>query len=187
MSRFAVVVFIVLAVAFAYRSFGSAETGTGSLTLAQPAPTVNDKAPSFTARSLNRETFRLHRKGIYVLSFWSTLNEGSANARPELSRLARDYEDSKVTFVSVYVNDAPDDAREIPYTVIEDSSGILASKYNVKRVPRLFLIRNGEVVLVQNGYFEGNEKQLDNELEKTLEEKNASPARVHPRSHDRNV
>lgn len=174
MIRFAVVVFIVLAVAIPYRTLGSPETGTGSLTLAQPAPTVNDDAPPFTAEGLNGETFRLDGKRIYVLTFWSTLNKGSDRARPEFGDLAREYGD-EVSFASVYVNDAPEVAAGIPYAVIEDSSGILASKYNIKQVPRLFLIRDGEIALAQTGYFPGNKEQLEKELDKTLEEKNASP------------
>lgn len=176
MSRLALVAFLVLAAAISYRAFGSAETGTGTLTLAQPAPNEGEKAPSFTARSFNEGTFELDGDSIYVLTFWSTLNESSDKALPEFAGLAEEFGDSGVSFAAVYVNSAPRNAADAPYAVIQDPSGRLTSMYNVKRVPRLFLIRDGTVALVQNGYYEGNEEQLEEELKRTLEEKNASPA-----------
>ena len=48
---------------------------------------------------------------------------------------------------------------------------MLASRYNVKRVPRLFLIEDGTIQLVQNGFYPGNEEQLEDELARVLEER----------------
>ncbi len=176
MSRFSATILAVLAIALFYRGFGDAETGTGSLTLAQPAPNVGQEASQFRARSLEQGTFALEKKGIYVLTFWSMLNKGSGQARPQFTDLARSYEDSGVCFAAVYINSAPQDIEDVPYDVIQDSTGHLASLYNVKRVPRLFLIQDGRITLVHNGYYEENEKQLRTALEKVLAEKNSSPA-----------
>ena len=52
MKRLAVVFVLVLATAMFYRSFGSAETGTGSLTLPQPAPNEGDNAPAFEVKDV---------------------------------------------------------------------------------------------------------------------------------------
>jgi hypothetical protein len=106
--RLAIVFFVVLAAALFYRSFGSAETGTGSLTLPQPAPNA-----------------------------------------------------------VVYVNSAPRDDN-VPYTMLLDSTGELVSKYNVKRVPRLFVVEDGTIGYAQDYYYEGYENTLREAIDEAL-------------------
>jgi len=167
--RLAVVIILVLAAASLYRSLGSPETGTGSLTLPQPFPNVGDPAPRFEATSMEGEEFELSGKGLYVLAFWSGLNQSSNRALPAFEELAREYEDDGVSFAAVYVNSAPRDANA-PFTRLRDSTGRLVSKYNVKRVPRLFVVRNGDIEFAQDYYYEGYEKELREALEKALPE-----------------
>ena len=168
--RLLVVFLLVVAAAVTYRSFGSAETATGTLTLAQPAPTVGDRAPQFTARTAEGDTFALSDEGVYVLTFWSTLNESSNEARPGFEELARRYEDEGASFAAVYVNSIPRDGG-VSYAMLQDATGKFASLYNVKRVPRLFLIEDGEIRLVQNDYYEEYKRELEEALRSALEEK----------------
>ncbi len=170
MKRLIVVFLLVLVVAGFYRSFGSAETGTGTLTLAQPAPTVGDRAPAFTVETAQGDTFSLSDEGVYVLTFWSTLNESSNDARPGFEELARRYDDEGASFAAVYVNSVPRDG-DVSYAMLQDATGKLASLYNVKRVPRLFLIEDGEIRLVQNDYYEGYKGELEEALKSALAEK----------------
>ncbi len=165
MKRLIVVFLLLIAVAGFYRSFGSAETGTGTLTLPQPAPTVEDPAPTFTAESMGGKPFTLSDEGIYVVAFWSTLNEGSNEAQPGFAELARAYDG--VSFAVVFVNSAPRNGNA-SYTVLQDPSGKLTSRYNVKHVPRLFLIQVGDIMLVQNGYYEENDEVLEEALKDAL-------------------
>lgn len=169
LKRLAVVALLVVVAAVAYRSLGSAETGTGSLTLPQPAPNEGAVAPQFTAETADGERFVLSDEGLYVLTFWSTLNEGSNKARPGLTSLAEEYGEDGVSFAAVYVNGPPrsDDA---PFTMLQDTTGRLASLYNVKRVPRTFLIRDGNVVLVHNGYYKENKEDLAEALDDALQD-----------------
>lgn len=167
MRRLVAVLLVVALAATLYRTFGSAETGTGTLTLPEPAPTEGERAPTFTVESEEGSTFRLTDEGIYVLTFWSTLNRGSMEARPAFEAVARRYSGEGVRFAAVYVNSAPDDS-SIAYTVLQDKTGRLTSLYNVKRVPRLFVIEDGTIRLVQNGYYEGNRRQLEEVLEESL-------------------
>jgi thiol-disulfide isomerase/thioredoxin len=160
----------VLVAAGFYRSFGSAETGTGTLTLAQPAPTVGQRAPQFTAETAEGDTFTLSDEGVYVLTFWSTLNENSNDAQPGFEQLAGEYKDDGVSFAAVYVNSIPRD-RDVPYTMLQDPIGKLTSLYNVKRVPRLFLVKDGGITLVQNDYYEEYKGELEEALKSTLEER----------------
>ena len=167
MRRLAFVFLLVLAAAMFYRSFGSAETGTGSLTLPQPAPNVGDNAPTFEVKTVAGRDFELSDHGVYVLTFWSTLNKDSNEAEPGFEELARKYEDAGVSFAVVYVNSAPNDDH-VPYTMLLDSTGELVSKYNVKRVPRLFVVENGTIEYAQDYYYEGYEKSLEDAIEESL-------------------
>jgi thiol-disulfide isomerase/thioredoxin len=165
--RLIVIFLVVVVAAGSYRSFGSAETGTGTLTLPQPAPTVEDPAPTFTAESIGGKPFTLSEEGVYVLAFWSTLNEYSNEAQPGFARLAEEYDDDGVSFAVVYVNSTPRD-EDVPYAMLQDPSGKLTSLYNVKHVPRLFLVEDGYIKLVHNGYYEGNEEDLKEALKNAL-------------------
>ncbi len=170
MKRLLVVAFLVLAASVGYRTYGSPETGTGSLTLPQPAPNPGEKAPVFEATRLDEGgPFRLSDGGVYVLTFWSTLNKDTTDARPEFEQLARDYEDEGVSFAAIYVSNAPEDEMDVPYAVLQDGSGELTAMYNVKTVPRLFLISDGTIQLVQNGYYSENEEHVREELDRVLE------------------
>ena len=173
MKRLAVVVFVVVAVAATYRSFGSAETGTGTLTLPQPAPNVGATAPPFTVQTVEGRRFVLSDEGIYVLTFWSSLNLGSNEARPGFVELAREYEDDGVSFAAVYVN-SPPRGGDAPYTTLQDSTGKLTSLYNVKRVPRTFLVHDGTIEFVHDGYYEGIEKDLEEALKSALKKEKKS-------------
>jgi thiol-disulfide isomerase/thioredoxin len=171
--RLLVVAVLVLATSLGYRTYGSPETGTGSLTLPQPAPNTGESAPVFEAARRDEGSFELSEEGVYVLTFWSTLNKDTADARPELDRMAQDYEDKGVSFAAVYVSNVikvPEDESDVPYAVIQDGSGELAAMYNVKRVPRLFLVHDGTIEMVQNGYYPENEERLQEELDKILTE-----------------
>ncbi len=170
MRRLAVVIFLVVAVAVTYRSFGSEETGTGALTLPQPAPNEGATAPEFTVETAEGRRFVLSDEGIYVLTFWSSLNLGSREARPGFIELAREYEDDGVSFAAVYVN-SPPRGGDAPYTTLQDSTGRITSLYNVKHVPRLFLIQDGHIEFVHDGYYEGIEKDLEEALKSALEKK----------------
>jgi thiol-disulfide isomerase/thioredoxin len=164
--RLIVVFLVVLVAAGSYRSFGSAETGTGTLTLAQPSPTVGERAPEFTAETAEGETFVLSDEGVYVLTFWSTLNVNSNDAQPGFEQLAREYDDG-ASFAVVYVNSVPR-GEDAPYAMLQDATGKLTSIYNVKRVPRLFLVKDGNIELVLNDYYEGYEEDLEEALKGAL-------------------
>ncbi len=167
MKRLIVVFLLVLAAAAIYRSFGSPQTGTGTLTLAQPSPNVGERAPQFTSETAQGDTFSLSDEGVYVLTFWSTLNENSNDAQPGFEQLAERYEDEGASFAAVYVNSAPRNG-DVPYAMLQDPTGKLASLYNVKRVPRLYMIQDGEIKLVQNGYYDEYKVELEEALKDAL-------------------
>lgn len=170
MKRLAIVTLMVLVLGLSYRTFGSEETATGSLTLAAPEPNVGSTARSFTATDVEGNRFELTDDGIYVLAFWSSLNQNSNEAREGFLEVAREYGD-EASFAVVYVNGARTDV-DAPYDRLYDPTGRLASYYNVKRVPRMFLVRDGVVswVLDAGEYYEGYEQDLAVEIEEDIEE-----------------
>lgn len=157
---------LVLAVALLYRSFGSAETGTGNLTLPPPEPNENTPAKNFTARDVEGNTFKLSDSGVYVLAFWSPYNQGSNRARPGFIGVAQEYSE-EASFAVVYVDGERED-RDAPYDHLYDLTGRLASHYNVKRVPRLFVVRDGMISWVLDVYYPGYEKDLKQEIDEAL-------------------
>ena len=166
MKRLAVVAVLVLAVALFYRSFGGAETGTGNLTLAPPEPNMGSAARNFTATDVEGDRFELSDEGVYVLAFWSPLNQNSNKAVPGFVEVAREYEE-EASFAVVYVNGARKDV-DAPYERLYDPSGRLASRYNVKRVPRLFVVRDGVVSWALDEYYEGYEEVLGQKVEEAI-------------------
>ncbi|WP_166395646.1 TlpA family protein disulfide reductase [Rubrobacter marinus] len=176
MKRLGLVLLVVLIAAGFYRSSLSEETATGTLTLPGPAPNVGEAAETFEARRQDGGSFELSDEGVYVLTFWSVFNRDSVAARPELAELAREYGDEGVSFAAVYIGGTPRDT-DVPYTVLLDGKGELTSLYNVTRVPRSFLIEDGEVKLVQDGFLLGSEEQpgsgeqMEDELTRVLEER----------------
>lgn len=172
--RLIIVAVLVIVIAAAYRLPQEPETtGTGALTLNQPWPTLGEKVPSFEAEGLNGERFEAPDEGTYVLTFWSGLNRASHDAHSEFEQLAREYGDSEVSFAAVYVGSVPrEDRSDAPYSVIKDDSGELTSMYNVKRVPRLFLVKNGTVRLAQDSFYGEQEREMRRELDSTIQASN---------------
>jgi hypothetical protein len=151
--RLIIVLALVAALTVAYRLYGSPTTATGTLTLQPPAPAPGDNAPPFSMRQASGRTFMLSERGTYVLVYWSRLNVGSERSEPYFRRLAEDFGDDGVRFATVYVGGMPEAAGPSrPYAVLEDRGGRLTSIYNVDLVPRLFLIRNGTVLLTYDGF-----------------------------------
>jgi hypothetical protein len=175
--RLLVVAALVLVAAVVYRSQGSAETGTGALTLPQPRPNPGETAPVFRAPPAAGEgSFRITEHGTYVLAFWSPLNEGSMKAREQFEQLARRYS-GEARFVAVYVGAAPRGSGEEPYVVLQDRSGRLAGLYNVKRLPRTFLIHDGRIRLAQNDSYHDDGSQLREALNEILRQEEARKER----------
>lgn len=165
MRRLILVSVLVLLAAAAYRSIDLPTTERASPTLAGPAPNVGDKASTFVHDLYDGSgTFVLSDRGIYVLTFWDTLNQDSNLARPYFTRLSEDFKGTGVRFAAVYIGDPPEDAEPAPYAVLQDTDGKLAAMYNVKRVPRIFIISDGQVYLVHNNFLPENYEILKETL-----------------------
>ena len=173
MRRLIVVLVLVVALAGAYRHYASPTTGTGTLTLLPPAPAPGDDTPAFSADHVGqRGSFALSGRGTYVVAFWSRMNLSSERSEPHLRRLAEDFGAGDVRFAAIYINGPPEVTGTRPYAVLRDGNGRLASIYNAKVVPRLFVVKDGTVRLTYDGFSpEGYA-----EVRETLEELGPSPS-----------
>ena len=169
MKRLALVAVLVLVGSLLYDEFASPETGTGSLTLAAPEPNIGSTAKNFTARDVEGQDFELSDSGVYVLAFWSPWNQSSNRARPGFVEAAREYKE-EASFAVVYMDGERED-RDAPYDRLYDATGRLASRYNVKRVPRLFVVRDGVISWVMDEYYLGYEEDLKQEIDDALAQK----------------
>jgi hypothetical protein len=166
MRRLMVVLALLAALAVVYRLYGSPTTGTGTLTLSPPAPAPGEEARTFSAERQGGGTVSLSERGIYVITFWDSLSYYSKQSEPYFRRLAKDFSGEGVRFVAVYVGNPPEDVGSLPYAVVWDRRGRLSSLYNVKLVPRLFVVKDGMVRMTYDDFSpEGYE-----EVGKTLEE-----------------
>jgi thiol-disulfide isomerase/thioredoxin len=165
---------LVAALAVSYRLYGSPTTGTGNLTLPPPAPAPTDEAPTFSAERRGDGTFVLSERGTYVIAFWSQLNLNSERSEPYFQRLAEDYGSQEIRFVGIYVNGVPkeEEAGSPSYALVRDRSGRLASLYNVKQVPRLFLVKDGTVRLTLDGF----SPEGDEVIRETLQDLHKAPS-----------
>src|SRR3954447_17221603 len=111
--RLVLVATLVLAVAVLYRTMGSPTTGSGSRsspTIPGPEPNAGTPAPTFVHERYDGGTFDLSDRGVYVLTFWDTLNRDSNLAHPYSARLAEDFEGTGTRFAAIYIGDPPKDA-----------------------------------------------------------------------------
>lgn len=152
MRRLILVLTLVAVVAVFYRPLADSTTGTGALTLRPPSPAPEESAPSFTHQTLDSDTFEVNDKGMYVVSFLNAGNVGSNQIKPTLSRLTEEFSGSGVRFATVYVGSLPTDAESAPYAVMTDGYGDLSGQYKIKTVPRTFVISDGRVHYVEDGF-----------------------------------
>jgi thiol-disulfide isomerase/thioredoxin len=111
-------------------------------------------APAFTLTDLNGNQVSLsHFSGRpVVVNFWATW---CGPCRIELPHLIEAYERERddVVFLAISINERKDTVRqfveenEMPFIILLDGSGEVASDYRVKGIPTTFFIsRDGEIV-----------------------------------------
>lgn len=79
----------------------------------------------------------------------------SNETRPAFARLAQEFSDSRLRFAAVYVGASPKDAKADSHAILRDYEGELAGLYKIKSVPRIFVIRDGQIYAVESGFIAG--------------------------------
>lgn len=138
-------------------------------------PSVNVKRLDGT--SVNIQEYAKTGK-ITVISFWATW---CGPCIKELDNIMDLYADWQKNYGLELVAVTIDDARTLPkvqsfvngkgwtYTILTDENKDLARALNVNNPPQTILLdQDGNIVYVHNGYVEGNEYELEEEIKKLI-------------------
>lgn len=132
----------------------------------QEFPTVNVK--SIDGETIATSSFNEKDK-LYVFSFWATW---CAPCIQELEAISEVYEDWKtqlnVEIIAVATDDSRTQKRVKPlvngkgwsYTILLDSNQDLKRKLSIANIPYLVVVKNNQIVFVQNGHTPGAEEEL---------------------------
>lgn len=138
--------------------------------------------PSVTVKKLDGTSVNIQDFGktgkITVISFWATW---CGPCIKELDNIMDVYADWQTKYGMQMVAVTIDDSRNLPkvqpfvnakgwpYTILTDENKDLARALNVNNPPQTVLLdQNGNIVYVHNGYVEGNEFELEEEIKKLV-------------------
>jgi len=112
-------------------------------------------APNFSLQDLSGKTWRLsdHKGKVVLLAFTTTWCPWCVKDIPNLKKIHEKYKGQNVEFVAIYINESSKKVssfaqkKGIPYRILLDPDGKIATKYGVKGVPtKVVLGRDGSVV-----------------------------------------
>jgi peroxiredoxin len=149
---------------------------------AQEDQEEGEKAPDFVLKDLKGENYRLSEKtgkGPIVINFWATWCVPCIEELKQMKKIYKKYEDKNVQFLAISVDDPKTvgrvnsfvKSRKYPYTILLDTNNEVMTLYQSKVPPYTVIInKEGQMVYTHVGYRMGDEKQLEEELQKLLEE-----------------
>jgi thiol-disulfide isomerase/thioredoxin len=110
---------------------------------------------------------------LYVFSFWATWCGPCINELDELNDLQPDWK-KEVNFeiIAVATDDARTQKRVKPlvngkgwdYKILLDSNQDFKRALSIANIPYTIVVKNGQIVHIQNGYVPGNELELFEKL-----------------------
>lgn len=139
---------------------------------------INEPAPLFVLRNLKgeaiflrdycgklRQPWKNKKKHVVILSFFTTYCKPCLKEIPELERLTEIYRNKNLKAFLINLKEDRDlvnqfvNQKGIKLPVLLDRYGVVANKYGVTSVPRIFVInQDGRLVWMTRGY-EGNFKE----------------------------
>ena len=136
--------------------------------------------PNLSLKNLENQSVNINevfseKNKIYVFSFWATWCAPCIN---ELEAIAENYEQwqKEVNFevIAVSTDDARTQKRVKPllngknwiYKILLDSNQDFKRALGVVNIPYTIVVKNQKIVHIQNGYVQGEEKELFNVLKK---------------------
>ncbi|MEO8064139.1 MAG: TlpA disulfide reductase family protein [Pseudomonadota bacterium] len=117
-----------------------------------------------------------HAGKVVIVSFWASWCEPCKKELPVLAGLAKRVgpEHMKIIAINYHDEQKPfkyvvDVLKDYPITILRDSAGKAARKFDVQAIPRMIVIgRDGKVASDHTGYGEGALPGLVDELNKLL-------------------
>ncbi len=134
--------------------------------------------PSISLQDLNQNSVNVYddfneKDKIYIFSFWATWCAPCIN---ELQAIHENYDDwteeLNLEVIAISVDDSRTKKRINPlvngkgweYEILLDTNQELKRALSIANVPYMVIVKNKEIVSVHNGYSEGFEDELFNEL-----------------------
>ena len=140
------------------------------------------KVSDFTLKDLNNKRMsytQLKGENLTILDFWATWCKPCIRAIPKLVQTYEKYKERGVQVLGINV-DSPRNAAKvkpvsrslgITYPVLLDMNNEVMTKLHVTVVPTLFIVdKNDEIIFIHRGYKPGDERIVEQELDKILEQ-----------------
>ena len=140
---------------------------------------IGDTAPGIFLKDLNNNVFFLSdycgtprqpwkkfERNTVVISFFSTYCVPCLKEIPELQQIAKKYPDTKFFLVNLKEEKSKIEPYVSKYNItlpiLLDKYGVIAKKYGVDALPKLFVInKKGKIIYIQNGYDKNMVKKLN--------------------------
>jgi peroxiredoxin len=147
------------------------------------APEIGAPAPDFTAENyVTGEKVRLsaQRGKIAVVTFWATWCAPCREELPNLEKLQRYLGKEKIAVLAINFQDSPETIRRLKsnakqagwnINMLLDPNGRIAHQYDVKAIPRMYLIgKDGKIRATHVGFGDGSLEEMVDELNAVLGE-----------------
>jgi cytochrome c biogenesis protein CcmG/thiol:disulfide interchange protein DsbE len=157
------------------------EGGRGAESAEDPAGLVGNPAPDFSVKPVSGSKGTVSLKGLHgnvvLVDFWGTFCEPCKKSFPKLQDLYAKFSGQGLQVVGVS-EDEVDDKGKIPtfattygakFAIAWDEDKAIARRYKPDTMPSTFLIdRRGIVRFAHAGYHDGEEVQIQKEIEELL-------------------
>lgn len=140
------------------------------------------KINNFVAKDLNFETKSFNElKGekLTLIDFWATWCKPCIQAIPKLRQLRENYKEKGLEIIGINTDSPRNSAKvkaftkthNINYPILRDTNSNIARTLNVSAFPTLFIVNSAnEIVYTHTGFKIGDEKIIEAEIEKLLNE-----------------
>lgn len=135
---------------------------------------AQNNLPDLNLTDLDRNKISLkndfiEKDKLYVFSFWATWCAPCINELDELNELQEDWKkDVNFEIIAVSTDDSRTQKRVKPlingkgweYKILLDTNQDFKRALSIVNIPYTIVVKNGEIVHVQNGYVPGSEEDL---------------------------
>lgn len=141
---------------------------------------AQEKAPEFQLADLNGKQIELKdllKKGPVVVDFWATWCKPCVKSLPKFQDLYEKYKADSVNIIGINVDGPRNLSKVKPFVnslgvkfpILIDENGEVLQRYRIVGIPATVIISpTGNIVKVHTGYRPGDEKMLEQEIQKLL-------------------
>jgi peroxiredoxin len=148
----------IAALLFLFSLFGNAQTALPDVTLTN----LEGKYIALKNEFTEKDKF-------YIISFWATWCGPCINELDELNDIIEDWKkELNLEVIAISTDDSRTQKRVKPlvngkgwpYTILLDTNQDLKRALTIVNIPYTLVVKNGQIVHIQNGYVPGSETEL---------------------------